>query len=291
MENTKTVSPHSARKWVKWTVLSIVALVVIAGIIVYCSLNSIIRGVVQEQATASMNVPTTLNSVALSIFGGSLSLKELEVGSPPNFSSPHTLTLGGCGISVHYGELRQTPIHISHITLDNPVLYVEQSGLKLNIQALMDQMPQTPESSNGQPSEPLKLIIDRLDVNNAQVNFLPGLPGLSTQVPVTIPSLTLTNVGNAEGNQNGAAIKDVVMQVITAMAAKAGDVAKLPAQLKALLSTDLCGIAKQLGGDFNRQFQGAAGSLGNVVDQGGKTVNNIGNTINGLIGGNKQNGQ
>jgi uncharacterized protein involved in outer membrane biogenesis len=282
-------------KWIKRISLAVVGLVVVALIVVFLALNSIIRGVVQEQATASLNVPTTLNSVALSLFGGSLSLSDLEIGSPSSFSAPHTMTLGGCGVTVHFGQLTGTPIHVSHITLDGLVLYVEQSNLKLNLQALMDQMPQTPKSSNGQPSQPIKLIIDQLDVSNAQVNFLPGLPGMNTTIQVPIPTLTLTNIGNADGNGNGAAIKDVVMQVLTALAAKAGDTAQLPPELKKFLSDDLGGIAKQLGGEFNKQFQGVAGGLGNVVNGAGKTagntVNGVGNAINGLFGGGKKNGQ
>jgi uncharacterized protein involved in outer membrane biogenesis len=271
-------------KWIKRISLAVVVLVVVALIVVLLRLNSIVRGVVQEQATASLNVPTTLNSVALSLFGGSLSLSDLEIGSPNSFSSPHTMTLGGCGVTVHFGQLTGTPIHITHIALDGLVLYVEQSNLKLNLQALMEQMPQTPKSSSGQPSQPIKLIIDQLDVSNAEVNFLPGLPGMKTTVEVPIPTLTLTNIGNADGNGNGAAIKDVVMQVLTALAAKAGNSAQLPPELKSLLSDDLGGIAKQLGGAFDKQFQGVAGGLGNVV-------NGMGNGLNGLFGGGKKNGQ
>jgi uncharacterized protein involved in outer membrane biogenesis len=290
---TDTQKPSSTHKhlWVKWTLLTVAVLIVASVIIVFLSLDNIVRDVIQDQASASLNVPTTLNSVALSVLGGSLGLSDLEVGSPPNFSAPHTLTLGGCDVAVHYGELRGTPIHVSHITLNNPVLYIEQSNLKLNFQALMDQTPQTPTTTTGQAAQPMKLIIDRLDLNNCQVNFLPGLPGLSTSISATIPSLTLTNVGNADGNQNGVAIKEVVMQVITALAAKGEDVVQLPPALKALLTANLSSIGAQLGGDFNQQLHGMSGALGGVVGQGGNAVNNIGGSINGLLGGEKKNGQ
>jgi hypothetical protein len=73
--------------------------------------------------------------------------------------------------------------------------------------------------------------------------------------------LSLKNIGNADGNQNGAAIKDVVMQVVTALTAKAADASNLPPEVKLLLGQDLNGLSKQLGPGFDGQFQDVAGSL------------------------------
>jgi uncharacterized protein involved in outer membrane biogenesis len=272
-------------KLFKRILLAAVALVVIAVVVIYLSLNSIIRAGVERQATASLNVQTTLGSAALSLFGGSLSLGDLEIASPQNYSAPHTMTLGGASATVSYGQLTGSPIHIAKISVDNPVVFVEQNNLKLNLQALMDGIPQTPKTSGGQPTEPTKLIIDELDLTNAQVNFMPNLPGMNSEISIPIPSLTLKNIGNADGNQNGVAIKDVVMQVLTALAAKAGDSANLPPELKTLLSGGLGNISQQLGTQFNQQIQGLGGNLGNVLNNksNGNSNNGVGSAINGLF--------
>jgi len=60
-------------KWIKRIVIAVIALVIVALGIVYFSINAIIRSAVQTQASASLNVPTTLDSARLAIFGGSLS--------------------------------------------------------------------------------------------------------------------------------------------------------------------------------------------------------------------------
>lgn len=211
----------------------------------------------------------------MSLLGGNIQLNDLAVGSPPKFSSANAFTLGGIGVSVHYGQLTDTPIHIEQITIDRPVLVVEQVGGTLNLKAMMDQMPTTPQTSGGQPAKPIKLIIDELDLNNAQVTFLPGIPGLANTIQVPIASMTLKNIGNADGNGNGAAIKDVVMQAATALASKAVDTANLPPEVKALLGGDLNGLSQQLGTEFNKQVQNLAGSLGK------KIPGSVGNLING----------
>jgi hypothetical protein len=278
-------------KWIKRIVLVCVLLIVVAVAAVYLSLNSIIRSVVERQATASLGVPTSLGSARLSLVGGSVQLNDLLVSSPPRYSAPNLFTLGGVAVAVHYGQLTDAPIHIQQITIDRPSLVIEQVGGALNLKSMMDQMPKTPQTSGGQPTQPIKLVIDELDLNSAEVTFMPGIPGLADAIQVSVPSLTLKNIGNGDGSENGAAIKDVVMQVATALAAKGADGAKLPPEVKMLLSGQLGGISQQLGAEFNKQFQGAAGSLGKQVqDKVGNLINSNGQSaIQQLLGGSDKN--
>ncbi|MGD1275832.1 MAG: hypothetical protein ABR964_01250 [Tepidisphaeraceae bacterium] len=272
-------------KWMKRMVLAVVLVVVIAIAVAYFSLNSVIRATVQRQGSASLGVPTTLDSAAMSLLGGKLSLNGLNVGSPPNFSAPQMFTVGTASVQVHYGQLLGHPIRINKIVIDAPKLVVEQSNLKLNIQALMDQKTKAAESPAAggaeKPAEPMKLIIDELDVNNAQVSFMPGLPGLTTATTVPVPSLVLKNIGNADNAQNGAAVGDVVLQTVTALAGQAGQSGNLPAQLKGALSSGLQGVAQQLGQSFASQFQSVTGSLGQNLGQG---LGNLGNNAGKPLG-------
>lgn len=271
-------------KWMKRIVLAVVLVVVIAIAVAYFSLNSVIRATVQRQGSASLGVPTTLDSAALSLLGGKLSLSGLNVGSPPNFSAPQMFSAGAASVQVHYRQLMGNPVRISKIVIDAPKLVVEQSNLKLNIQALMDQKTKAAESPAAgaeKPAEPMKLIIDELDVNNAQVSFMPGLPGLTAAQTVPVPSLVLKNIGNADNAQNGAAVGDVVMQTVTALAGQAGQSGNLPAQLKDALSSGLQGVAQQLGQSFANQFQSVTSSLGQNLGQG---LGNLGNNAGKPLG-------
>jgi len=249
-------------KWIKRIVLLVAGLVAIALIALYFSLSGIIRSSIQEQTSQSLNVPATLASVALGLFGGTLQLSDLEIGSPPNFSFPHLFTVDGASVAVHYGQLMGNPVHVSKIVIDHPTLVVEQSNLKLNIKALMDQMPATPVAASGPARQPTMLIIDELDVNNATVMFLPGLPGVANQIQVQVPSMSLMNIGNASGAQNGVAIRDVVVQVITALASKAAAGGKVPFDLNAAMTQSL--------GQLNKLTQkaGPPPGVNNQIQQG-----------------------
>lgn len=249
-------------KILKWGGLALLALLVIGGLIYYFTINSIIRSTVEKQTSNSLNLPTELGGANLSLFGKTLSLDDLEIGSPPGFAAPRMFSLDDISVAVKYGELNDDPVRISEITIEEPRLVIERAGGKFNIQAVMDQQPKTPPAEEG---EPIKLIIGRLNVREATVVLRPGLPGLAEEITVAIPPIELDNIGSGEGNQNGAAIKEVVMQVITAMAAKASESDQLPEQLKQLLNLDIQQIAAQLSGEFNKQ-------LGKISEEIGKQL-------------------
>lgn len=251
-------------KIVKWIVLIALLVLIVIGVAVYFNLNGIIERTVETQATASLNLPTTLAGVKLSLFGGKLGLDDLEIGSPQGFTAPQMLALDGASVQVSYGQLRNDPVRINSINLKGPKLVIEQSGGKFNIQALMQQDSKAPPPDQGAP---LKLIVDDLKVSDAQVIFHPGLPGLAQSITVPIPDIALKNVGTGEGNQNGAEVKRVVMEVITAMADKAADSDKIPEELRALLKLDVNQIASQIGGEFNKQIEKVGAEVGQKVDQ------------------------
>ncbi|HEX8523600.1 MAG TPA: AsmA family protein [Tepidisphaeraceae bacterium] len=233
-------------KIIKWVVLGLVLLVVAVVVIVYLNLNRIVKRTVETQGTQQLNVATTLDGAALSLFGGSLKLDDLEIASPPGFSAPKILSLDDAKVRVSYGQLKQDPVHVQLVDLKGPKLVIEQSGGKFNFNALMDNSAKTEDKPAGDPNRPMHVIIDQLNITDAMVVIRPGIPGLAQEINVPLPAVSMQKVGTGEGNQNGAALKDVVMDVITTMAAKAADSDKIPPELKALLSGNLREMAGKL---------------------------------------------
>ena len=253
-------------KFVRRILYGIVLLLVIAGIIVYFSLDHFVKNAVEKQASTSLNLATTLNSANLSLFGGKLNLKQLDIASPQGFSAPHMLELGDTDVAVSYGQLRKDPVHVESLTLDKPRLVIEQQNGTLNFKKAMDLMP--PSESSSQSSS-LKLIIDELKVQDAQVVIRPNLPGLANEITVPVASITMKNVGTGEGAQNGSAIKDVVMQVVTALAGSASDSSAIPEQLKALLHVNVGDVVGRLSGDAQKRIAAA------IPGQFGKTLSEV----------------
>jgi uncharacterized protein involved in outer membrane biogenesis len=246
------------------TVLVVVTLLVVAGVVAFLGIDGILKRKVEEQATASLKLDTTLNSARLSLFGGKVNLNRLRIASPQGFSAPHMLELGDIDLAVRYGQLRKDPIHVQSLTLNQPRLVIEQSNGAVNFKKAMDRLP----PGNSSSEKPIKLIIDELQMKDAQVVIHPGLPGVRQEITVPVPSITLKNVGGGRGSQNGAAIKDVAMLVMASLAGSAANSGALPAELKAILQLNAGQVAGKLGAEAQKQIAAAIpGEFGNRLSK------------------------
>jgi hypothetical protein len=67
-------------------------------------------------------VPTKLEGAHVSLLGGSVSLKNFQVGQPQGFSAANMMSLGGIDVDVKVNELRQDPLRVRQITIRDPSL-------------------------------------------------------------------------------------------------------------------------------------------------------------------------
>lgn len=238
---------------------TLLLLVVAAGLLAYFGLDRFLKHTVESQSTASLKLGTILSRARLSVFGGKLNLHEYQIASPKGFTAPHMLELGDVDLAVNYGQLRNDPIHVKSLTLNKPKLVIEQSNGAVNFKKAMDGMPAKSSSSD----EPVRMVIDELKMQDAQVVIHPGLPGVQKEIVVPVPSIALKNVGSGRGSENGAAIKDVAMVVIAALAGAAAESGALPAELKSLLHVNVSQVAGRLGAEAQKQIAAAVpGELG-----------------------------
>jgi hypothetical protein len=290
-------------KIIRRIILLVVLLLVVGGVILYLSIDRIIKSTVQTQATSSLNLNTTLDSASLALLGGNLKLTGLDIASPPGFSSTPMFQLGQAAMSVNYGQLRDEPIHVANITIKNPTLLMEYTNGKLNLNAAVDQMPKSGDESSSSASsdnsKPIKLVIDDLSVTGANVIIHPGtaFPGMPAELTVPLPDLDLKNIGSGEGADNGAAIKDVVMTVVSKMADSALKSDAIKGEFKQMALGRLQDLTKSLPGNVGSVLGDLTSNPKNVLGAlTGKTGNaptsqpagQIGNAIGNLLGGKKQ---
>lgn len=269
-------------KKLKWVAIAFVAAVLIVVFVVFTNLNSIVRTGVERASTQSLGLQTKLDSASVSLFGGSVGLHGLQIASPSGFAAPHFLELGDLKLNVSVSELRQAPIRVSSISLSKPTLVVEQKDMKLNLSAVMDTLPKS--DPNAPP--PPKLVIGEIKVEGATVVLNPGLPALASPITIPLPDIVVKDIGTADQQQNGVAIKDAMVAVATEMLNKALDSDQVPPELKALLKTDIAGLKAQLGRQLQQVTQDlqnkAQQQLDNVKDQAGKAADDLKKKTKGL---------
>jgi hypothetical protein len=256
-------------KLIRRLILLVVVLIIVAIVIVVMNLDRIIKTTVQTQASSSLKLGTTLNSASLSLLGGKLNLNQLDIASPPGYSAPHMLEVGDTTVAVSYGQLRSEPIHVSSITIAKPVLVIEQKNGELNFKKAMDDLQSgsapSPAPSTPSNAQPIKLVIDQLNLTDPQVVIKGIMP--AGDLPLSLPSLTIKNIGNDNNAANGAAVKDVVMQVISAMAASATNNAAL-GEFKNILGANVNAVVGQLGGEAQKRLAAALpGDVGQHLSQ------------------------
>ena len=276
-------------KWIRRVIMLVVLLVILVGVVVYLKLGSIIRSTVESQANSSLNLKTTLGGATISLLGGKVGLQQLAVGSPDGFSAPHMFEVSDASVAVNYSQLRSQPIHVQAITITGPKLVIEQKDGVLNFKKAMDQMPPSQPSTPApkSSSEPMKLIIDDLMVKDAQVTIHPNLPGMS-DITVPVALLDMKNIGNGDGAGNGAAVKDVVMQVVTALAGSASSAGGIPDQLKGMLNANVGQVASQLGAEAQKTIGSVVpGGLSGAIKDPKSLIKDPGQALQGLLGGKK----
>lgn len=275
------------KKTILWIAIVLVVLVVGGAIILFTQLNSIVRSTVQTQATKSLALETKLDSANVSLLGQTVSLSGMSIASPEGFSAPSMFSLDDITVKVAYSELAGDPVRVADISIVKPTLVLEQQGGKFNLQSLMNLKSDEPTSPD---AETLKLIIGHLKVTGANVVVRPNIPGLPEKYDLTIPDIDLSQIGTADGSENGAAIKEVVMQLTTVMAQKAANSELLPPEVRAVLSGNVEGLAKEvvtqyagkLAKDLTKDLPaGAAEALQGVLKDPKKGLDGaIGNLLN-----------
>jgi hypothetical protein len=106
-------------------------------------------------------------------------------------------------------------------------------------------------------------------------------------VTLPIPSITIKNIGNADGADNGAGIKDVIMQVLSAMATEASTDKGIPKQFRGLLKLNVASIGSQFGPKFQSQLSslGLPTDLSKLGKDPGKSLQSaLGNLLSGGAG-------
>lgn len=247
-------------KKLKWIVLALVLALGAVILVVLANINGIVRTAVETQSTASLGLQTKLRGASVSLLGGKVGLSDFSVASPPGFAAPAMMQLGGLTVEAGLSELRQDPVRVSTIKISKPRLVLEQKDLKLNLKAALDQMPKANPSDPSK--EPTRVAVSTIIVEEPTVVIMPGIPGLSQEITVPLPTLTIKELGTGPDAKNGVAIREAVMAVATEMASAATDSEKLPPEVRALLKGDLSNIKAQIG----KQIDALKERVGEQVD-------------------------
>jgi hypothetical protein len=209
-----------------------------------------------------------VDSVSVSLLGGSAAVKGLVLGNPAGYKSAQAIRVGQAAVSVVPGSLLANKIVVRSVTVNAPEITFEGNPFGANnLKKIMDNVnalanaPATNAPAPGAAPKPAKkLEVDDFLITGAKVHvsLLTGLTAREMTLP--LPPIHLTNLGqDNDGITPAELTREVLGQVTTA-------------------------TFKAVGGavsDLGKDAADAAKGTGKVVGEG---VNKIGKGLGGLFG-------
>jgi hypothetical protein len=245
----------------------VIVLAVIVGLLVALVVGigafggSLVRKAVEVAGSSALKVPVALSDADLSILGGRVALRGLQIDNPPGYQHDKLLKLKDTSVEVHVGSLLSDTVRIRQILLDGVDLVLEQKGLGSNLQDLIHNLPKSDEPKRKESSGK-KLRIDVLEIRNVTVEakLLP-VPGKADTVPLKLSTIRMTDLGK-DGTLDAAGLTGKILVAI------AGGIME---QGSGLLPKDLVGgMGSALGktAEAGKQLLKGAGDVGKGIGKG-----------------------
>ncbi len=231
------------KKIVIRVVLALVCLGVLALVILFFSLNGIVKKGVETVGPRLTGVEVTLGAAEISPFSGSGKLTKIFVGNPEGYKTPSAIAVGSAQVVVKVGSVLSDVIVIDEINVQEPEITLEGSFSGNNLTKILSnveganngQPPPKPANAPAEPATPKKqkkFIVKDFVINGGKINLslnLPVLGGHSATAP--LPPIHLTNIGVAEGGVTASELvltigKPLVTAVLKAAEAEVGSLGK-----------------------------------------------------------------
>lgn len=223
--------------------LLVVVVIVVAGAFFY--IDSIAKKGIEQGGEMALGVPTNLEDVHISLFGGEASLRGLQIANPPGFKSQGFMGLGQGRVAISLASLMTDTVKIPRVQLSNIRINVEQSGNKNNVEPILARA----KSMGGKKGTPApqpatqkgkKFIVEYFVLEDVQVDANLDFLGQASKVNLVLPKIELHNLGAEE---NGLSMPELVQKVVQAvLSAVKNSSGQLSPALARFLSGELGGL-------------------------------------------------
>ncbi|MGN6370889.1 MAG: DUF748 domain-containing protein [Phycisphaerae bacterium] len=259
-----------AKKWILRSVIAVVALLLIAVVILYFSLDAIVRSGVERGATQSTGQPTSLDSAKVSLTAGTLELSGLAVNNPPGFSSNKVLSMHDAKGSAQISSLFTNDVVIPEIDIDGLEVLLEQNGLNSNLSEILNHSKQSTPAAGGAsaPTPPGRNIhVGLIKLSNTKVH----LATLGQSMTLDLGPIEIKDPTNPDGRPMK--IADVVSKILIHVADQIAQNPQIPEAVRGSITqvqgivSDLQNMTKDGGKNAATQVQDLSKDLGNLLNQ------------------------
>lgn len=254
------------KKWIKYSLLAVLVLILLAGVTLAVCLDSLIRSGTEFGMKTATLCETKLDKASLGIFSGSLKLHGLDVKNPQGFDQTWSfLKFGATEVQVQPTSLMSDKIEVGEVTLkDLEVSYIQPSEGKANYEVVIDNAtrflpkkdPNDPNAPKEEPKEKSPsnkaIHVGVINFTGAKVHALVEIAGAPVKVTLPLPNFKLENI-NVKGGMpelTAELVKGIGAQLVE----QAPEIAKAAAE-------SLKGNVKELTGGAIEQGKGVVDAV------------------------------
>lgn len=172
-------------------------------------------------------MPTELASADIGVFAGQVELSGLQVRNPTGFRDPHFLTLADTQVDVSLGSLSSDVVEAPLVVLDGIELRLERTLDGSNYGVILENLKRFEKGEKKEPKpDGKKFVIRTVQLRNITVHVdavpVGGALGDLTSARISVPELTLHDIGSAGQPMSVAELTAVVLKAILASAIDVG---------------------------------------------------------------------
>jgi len=212
-----------------WVVAVLLLVAAGAAFWAYESLDVIVKFALEHYGPQVTGVAIEVGEVRLSPGDGRGSLRRLDIGNPPGFSSPRAARLGEISVWVDPATVRAPLVVIHEIVIEGASIAYERSDRGTNLDAIQKRIAayvkQAQEASGSGDRKPSgaevrhRFVVERLAIRKTSVTMTnPGLKGQG--VTFDLPDIEMRDVGKRAGGATASEIAQAVADTVVSRIAQ-----------------------------------------------------------------------
>lgn len=234
----------------------VVAALVAAVIVLTLHLDKVVRHAVVTAGPQITKVDVQLDSVSLSLLGGSGSLEGFALGNPEGYNSPSAIQFDRASLALSPRSLLADKVVIHHVRLENPTITFEGGLRGNNLNDLVKGMQTERADGSSAPADEAgtrKLQVDEFTLKGGQLKVIIRELGGEPRT-LTMPDIQLTNLGTGPEGITSSELTRLVLDGVTRAALRI--VAESGGDLGKIGDSALRELNKTLGGDAEKTARG-----------------------------------
>jgi uncharacterized protein involved in outer membrane biogenesis len=181
------------------------------------NMDNLVKHAIEDYGSAMTQAKVSVGAVTISPTDGKGSVRDLSLGNPAGFKTPHAMKVALVEIEVDVATLTKDVLVIRRIAIEAPDLIYENGAKLTNFEAIAQHIGSSVSSGQDKSSKNSgkRFIVEQLTVRNAKVQASAALMN-GTTVALTLPDISLNNLGRAKGGLTANELGGAVLAALTA---------------------------------------------------------------------------